>query len=259
LLSGADYPLGGDAFKTAFEADLDQTDLVVQLLSDTLGKRPRDLPQGYVLYQAGQAAARPGVKLVQWRRSNIDAQAVEDENLRLLLQGEAVTASTLESFKDQLIEWMRSPPRKVKKNPSPGGAQIFINAEKADWDAALECEQALRDLCAAVWLRPEGNPETQSIQKELESLVEDCDSLLFLNGSVESVWVSRQVRQAVKTRAKSNLPMHGALCDGPPVPKPGFHGTVPGIEPINCKTSDGQAWQFDDLRDFVRRNSGLSQ
>jgi hypothetical protein len=254
LLSGADYPLGGEAFKQAFAEDLARADLVVQLLGDTLGKRPRDLPEGYVLTQARVAASRPGVKLMQWRRSNIDPQLIDDPELRELLQGETVTASTLSAFREALIEWVRTPPPKpAAESDAPCGAQVFINAEKADLPAALACREAVSDLCASVWVPPQGDPEKASIQEEFNSLLADCDSLLFLNGDVEPVWVSKQMRQAVKTRASNRLSLRGAVCNGPPAGKPQIHGIVRGIEMLECSTPDGSGWSFEPVREFVKK------
>jgi hypothetical protein len=255
VLSGADYPLGGKEFLQAFSTDLARADLVVQLLSDTLGKRPRDLPDGYVLTQARLAMTQPGVKLMQWRRSNIDVDAIADPALHALLQGEAVTASTLPAFKEMLIEWVRAP---AHVEPSTDtGMQVFINAERADWSAAMECRQAVADLCAAVWFPPEGNPDKESIQKEFNELLIECDSLLFLNGDAETVWVSQQLRQAIKTRAANGLKLRGAVCNGPPPGKADIHGMIRGIELLDCRTSEGSGWKFEPVRDFVIKQAGM--
>lgn len=257
ILSGSDYPLGGDAFQQAFADDLARADLVVQLLSDTLGKRPRDLPEGYVVAQAKAAAQQRGVALMQWRRSNLDPQRIEDTALRTLLQGEAVMASTLSAFKDVLIEWIRKPAEEAAPD-APNGVQVFINAEKTDWEAALACREAVSDLCAAVWFPPEGSPDKASVQDEYNSLFAECDSLLFLNGDVEAMWVSKQMRQAIKTRASNRLSVQGAICNGPPAGKPAIHGVARGIEMLECRTDDGADWRFEPIRDYVKKHTGSS-
>lgn len=262
LLSGADYPLGAADFKAAFEKDLAEADLVVQLLGETLGKRPRDLPEGYVLYQARRAAAQPGICLMQWRRSDIDVRAVGDNELHDLMQGETVTASTLASFQNSLLEWVKTPPKPPAKPQDASDAplfQVFINAEKTtDWVAAMRCKDALNDLCSGVWFPPEGSRESESIQEELDDILKVCDTLLFMSGKVEAVWLGKQLRQAMKTRAKYQLPMRGVICDGPPVDKIPMHGSVRGVEPINCKTPDGNDWQFQTLHDYLSRMAAAS-
>ncbi|HEY1631411.1 MAG TPA: hypothetical protein VGF56_08845 [Rhizomicrobium sp.] len=256
------YPSGGDSFREAFEADLKQAQLVVQLLSGFPGKHPRNLTEGYVAYQANRAAQCPGVRLMQWRRSNIDVKAVEDDAHRELLQAETVTASTLSTFKDDLVKWIKSPKETDtpdSQDASLTGLQVFINAEAVDLSAAQQCRDAVADMCASVWLPPQGNPASESIQKELERLLQDCDSLLFFNGGAGSAWVSSQLRQAVKVRVSRRLAMRGAVCEGPPLEKEELHGIVNGVERVICSTPDGSRWQFEAVRNFLRKTAGGMQ
>lgn len=262
LLSAEDYPLGGDAFKQAFKADLVRADLVVQLLGETLGKRPRDLPEGYVVAQARAAAETDGVKLMQWRRSNLELSEIDDPVLRDLMQNETVMASTLVDFCSTIIEWMKLPPEKtqlVAPSEAPCGTQVFINAERVDLPAALACKEAVSDLCASVWVPPQGDPSKASIQEEFNDLLAQSDSLLFINGNVETVWVAKQMRQAIKARASSAPAVRqagiglGAVCNGPPPGKPDLHGAVRGIEILECYTPDGNDWDFQPIREYVRK------
>ena len=258
VLYGGEYSLGGDAFREAFEADVARADLVVQLLNGTPSATPRDLPEGYAAYQANRALAQPGVKLMQWRRSDLDVNTVEDEGARQLLLGENVIASTLPAFKDILVEWVRRPPPPPKTQRAALGVQIFINAEQIDLDAAIECRNALRDVCASIWLPPEGDEESQSKQKELLGLVKDCQPLLFLSGRVDTNWIARQLRWTFSRRLAEGMKMDGAVCVGPPPEKSELHGQVDGIETINCRTPDGMGWQFDTLREYLRKRAGAS-
>jgi hypothetical protein len=47
VLPEASYPLGRAEFEAALDADLARSSLFVQLLGTMIGKRPRDLPEGY--------------------------------------------------------------------------------------------------------------------------------------------------------------------------------------------------------------------
>lgn len=258
LLPGTDYPLGGDAFRKAFAEDLSRADLVVQLLGKTLGKRPRDLPEGFVLAQAQAAQDHPGATLIQWRRAGVDVAQYDDPELRDLLQGETVMASTLSAFRDALIAWIRTPPKDDTQDVSDVlcGTQIFINAEKADLPAALLCRDAVRDLCPSAWVPPQGDPEKASIQQELSSLITDSDSLLFINGQADSAWVANQMRLAWKSRASKRRTIAGAVCNGPPIGKPELHGYVKGIVPIECTAPDGVSWDFEPVLAYLKKNAG---
>ncbi len=255
LLSGADYPLGGEAFKEAFEKDLLQADLVVQLLGETLGKRPRDLPEGYVLHQARRATAQTGVKLMQWRRSDIEVDAIEDRELRALLQGEAVTAATLASFKNDLVAWIETPPKPPKGESLGSTIDIFIDANDIDFDAATRCKEALEPFFSVIMTRPEGDPEKASIREYLESLIVDSNLIVFLNGAAEEAWVGKQMLAAQKVlRGKYGRGLAGARCDGPPPGKRAFHGTIRGVAPVDCRTDDGLDWQFEALSRHLRKD-----
>ena len=69
------------AFQQALDNDLTQSTLFVQLLSGVLGKKPPDLPQGYVRLQCERARAL-GTPILQWRSPELDCATIQDADHR---------------------------------------------------------------------------------------------------------------------------------------------------------------------------------
>jgi hypothetical protein len=63
------------AFQQALDSDLAQSTLFVQLLSGVLGKKPPDLPQGYVRLQCERARALD-IPMLQWRSPELDCTTI---------------------------------------------------------------------------------------------------------------------------------------------------------------------------------------
>jgi len=80
VLPVADYPQGGKAFRGAFERDLAQANLFVQLLGRRAGRIPPDLPEGYTWYQFERARAAC-IPTMHWRQPELDTTAVNDERI----------------------------------------------------------------------------------------------------------------------------------------------------------------------------------
>ena len=107
------YPQGSADFKAAVEQDLARSDLFVQLLGRTSGRRPRDMPEGYLVaqYQLAEAAGR---KILQWRSPDLVPDDVADEAHRAFLFGEKVAAIGFESFKAQIRKLATELPPKAE-------------------------------------------------------------------------------------------------------------------------------------------------
>src|SRR5262249_22134197 len=132
VLPESDYPQGGVDFAAAFEADLGRTDLVVQLLGTFVSRKPPDLPLTYAQFQY-DVAKRRGLKILQWRRPDLELATVTHRD-KPLLEGPEVLAVGLEEFKAEVL---RLCTETKKPEPAPGGdLHVFINADRSDKDLA---------------------------------------------------------------------------------------------------------------------------
>ncbi len=236
------YPQGGADFKAAFQDDLANADLVVQLLGKRIGRMPPDLPQGYTRYQC-ELAKSSRVPLLQWRRPDIDPEACNDPAYQTILKSETVIASGFEAFKVQLLKEIRKgkePPRQVKSST------VFINADDKDMEIAKEVEREC--LCNALpAILPMTGSSSEAIRRDLEENLIDCDVLVFIYGDTTQDWIRGQLRFFNKVRPKRESPPKLlAICSGPP-PKPEIGISFPDAHVIDCPSG----WDMAPIRKLI--------
>jgi len=232
------YPQGGEAFKAAFEHDLQQAELFVQLLGRRPGRMPPDLPEGYTRFQFNRArAARMPAML--WRHPELDPAAGPDDEYKRVLSSESVVASGLEEFKRQILNWARKPQEKVCM---PRSSTVFINADDRDLGIAKEIErECLRNELTAIL--PMVGPSSEAIRRDLEESLVDCDVLVFIYGDTTQEWIRSQLRFFNKVRPNRQAkPRLMAICSGPP-PKPEIGISFPDVHLITCP--DG--WNLEPI------------
>jgi hypothetical protein len=251
ILPEMNYPQGGDAFRSAFRADLAEADGVIQLLSAIPGRAPRDLPEGYVRCQT-EEAERAGVKILQWRRSDLQLADVGDPAYRALLQRPTVMASTLPAFIKDAIEQLTAP-----EPAAPPGADgqsqcmIFVNADRGDLGPAMQCGDALAGECDVILPPEEDEEKGASVQEELNGYLAECDAMLFVQGKSGPKWVRNQLTQALKIRGLNKRRIIGAVLHGPPNGKRPINMRIRGVEELDCTSDDGAGWKFDGVHDVV--------
>lgn len=230
VLPEFDYPQGGNDFRDAFSADLDRTDLFVQLLGRAAGRMPTDMPDGYPYYQF-ETARSAGKPILSWRHPEINLNEVSNPRHRELLSGDTVMVSGLESFKSDIlrsIDGLHQVPKERRNS------LIFVGAERSDLPIAEQLSAALtkRNLPVAVPIY-EGTAE--DIQRDLEENLMDSDTILFVHGAAPATWVRSFLRRFNKLLAmRETPPSKTALIRAPP-PKLGKLGiTLPYLEVIDC-------------------------
>jgi len=226
------YPQGGSQFKASFQADLEQADLFVQLLSASAGRTPPDLPEGYTQFQHA-AVSKKGIAILQWRRPDLDTERVADAQRRELLKGETVMAVGLEAFKAEVVRLAKKPLAPPAKKAS--SSLVFVNADNNDVDIAklLHSEFSRHQFATAL---PTLEGTAEEIRADLEANLLDCDALVWVYGQTSSIWVRNQYRLFNKLQAKrSHPPRVLALYKGPPPHKAevGFH--LPALREIDCR------------------------
>ena len=142
------YPQGGADFKEAVEADLARGEVLRPAArADIASRRPRDMPEGYLVAQS-DLAAQAGVPILQWRSPDLVLDDVVDPAHRAFLAGEKVEAVGLESFKAKIVELATAPPPRPRRRPPVEGlvidAPIFINANPDDQPLAEEVFEKAR-------------------------------------------------------------------------------------------------------------------
>jgi hypothetical protein len=218
------------AFQQALDNDLTQSTLFVQLLSGVPGKKPPDLPQGYVRLQWERARAS-GLPILQWRSPELDHIIIQDADHRALLEGETVLATRLEELKLTIVQRACSPP-----TPSPSkpiNALVFVNAEAED-DALAQAvgEFLARHGVASVFPMRGGQPS--EVRKDLEHNLLYCDGVIVVYGSIPLLWVRQQLVYCLKQAFRRDQPLKVfAVYEGPPEPKPPLSVTIPNLHIVH--------------------------
>ncbi|MEM1360590.1 MAG: toll/interleukin-1 receptor domain-containing protein [Pseudomonadota bacterium] len=225
------YPQGGEEFRAAFEKDLQDADLFVQLLGRTAGRQPPDMPDGYPMYQA-DAAQAAGVERLGWRHQEIDLEQIPQEHHQSLLSAEHVIASGLEAFKSEIVERLE----KIKK-PAPeklSTSHYFIGADASDEHIASELLQAFgaRKRFAAI---PCFDDDPHERDEDIWFNLTESDAVLMMQGNAPVSWVRsflNRLRRAIALR--ETPPEFTVLVKAPPKGGASINQSFPSLEVIDC-------------------------
>ncbi|MBV9248934.1 MAG: toll/interleukin-1 receptor domain-containing protein [Acetobacteraceae bacterium] len=225
------YSLDPNAFRKAAMGDIAEADLFVQLLSEIPGKRPPDLPEGYLQLQL-QIALEMNKPVLQWRSPRINLTEIEDESHRALLDRETVQAEGIEEFKQSIkrrLDALRRPPS-TRRQPE---AFVFVDMDSVDRSLAEElCDILYRH--GAGYILQSDTPDPGEYRRELEENLSQCDGLVVVYGSTTVNWVKNALlgcRKALATRP--SLPTL-AVFEGPPAPKDRLPIKLPNMMVLNC-------------------------
>lgn len=245
VLPGDVYPQGGADFARAFTDDLERADLFVQLLGASPGRRPRDLPQGYTRFQH-EAAGLRGVRILQWRRPDLDLETVDNLEHRAFLNGQTVIATGLESFKEE-IRGLAQRPAQVPESRKSQAGFVFIDAAQQDLPVAerIRDEFGRYDLSSFM---PLSDGTSEEVRLDLEENFRECDALVLVYGETPGVWVRGQARMYSKHRSeRKTQPKGGVIFAGPPEKQSRLGISIAGLDEIYC----GDAWDMERLRPLI--------
>jgi hypothetical protein len=215
------YPNDPQGFASAVRSDLGESSLFVQLLSPVPGRKLEGTSQRRVAMQhdlAQECQTPSGEKLpiLQWRVRGLNTdREVADATHRKLLEGPKVLATDIEEFKAEVRRRLEKPPA-----PTPGKPDsdllVFVNWSESDLPlAALVKKELDRRPISYVEPIPGGQPET--IRKDLEQNLTECDTLILIFGESDPLWVRSQLLLARKMMGRRTKPLGViGVYEGPP-------------------------------------------
>jgi hypothetical protein len=226
------------AFRESVDAELAESVLFAQLLSEVPGKRPPDMPEGYVRMQLERARAA-GKPILQWHRPELDRDSVADDSHRELLGGETVLAIGLEEFKRTVRE--RAVEKPEPPAPRPLNTFVFVDMEAADRSQARAvCEVLQRH--GADYALPAMRGTPAEVRRDLEHHLVECDALIIVYGTSTAIWVREQLIQCRKVLARRERPLQAlAVFQGPPGPKDPLDVHLANMQLIDCCEGDFEA------------------
>jgi hypothetical protein len=239
------YPQGGAEFMQAFTTDLARTDLFVQLLGASAGRRPPDLAQGYTRFQY-EAAVQQKTRILQWRQPDLDPRNVASLEYRNLLSGPTVIASGLEGFKAEVLRQASLP--ETTARPSPPAGLIFIDADRKDADVArIVQDEFKRHRLSTIMPAFEGSAE--AVRADLEENLIECDALVLVYGDTTPLWVRGQLRLFNKIKSKRAAPPKIlAIYSGPPEKAGALGISIANAREIDC----GGTWAMEALQPLIQ-------
>lgn len=229
VLPETDYPQGGQQFKQRFTDDLAKVDLFVQLLGRAAGRKPPDLPEGYVQTQFSLAtkARKP---MLLWRHPELDAENIPDPVQRELLTADSVVASGLESFKSEIV---RSLEALAAPRPKTTPSLVYIGAERVDLPVARELAETLKTQEYPVVL-PTFEGSSEEIRKDLEENLMESDTVVFIHGSAPSTWIRGNLRRLHKLMSlREKPPRKVAVLTAPPPKDSEINVSLPYVQTID--------------------------
>ncbi|MGH8544568.1 MAG: toll/interleukin-1 receptor domain-containing protein [Gammaproteobacteria bacterium] len=222
------------SFREAVARDLAESELFVQLLSGIPGKRPPDLPQGYLKCQLDLADAA-GKPVVQWRNISVEMTAIEDEEHRALLEAPTVRAEPLEDFKQQIRRRVLEKP--VPPAPSRTSAFVFVDMDSSDRSMAEQVCKIL-ERRGADFALPLNTKDSGELRRDLERNLAECDALIVIYGEATAAWVRAQILECRKAFARRERRLRSlAVFEGPPEQKDSLDMKFAnmGMRIVNCR------------------------
>ncbi len=219
-----------NAFRETAQRDLAACELFVQLLSGVGGRKPPDLPQGYVKLQIGLARTA-GIPVLQWRSPALELANVEEEEHRAILDGNTVRAEAIEDFKREIRSRLLEKPA-----PEPKlSAFVFVNMETPDRPLAEEVCSVL-DAYGADYVLPVESDNPAENRRDLEQNLLTCDGVIVIYGASTVTWVRRQLLECRKILVGRERPLRAfAVIEGPPQEKDRLDLKIHNLQFINCR------------------------
>jgi hypothetical protein len=220
-----------NAFRQMVTEGLADADLFVQLLSAVAGKRPPDLPEGYVKCQL-QLAVSLGKPVLQWRSPALDMAAVHDDAQRELLDAATVRAEGIEDFKRE-IKRRLDDSRDTPRAPVATDAFVFVDMDSTDRPLAEEVCDILVRYGAGFQLP---DKDSRNFRKDLQQKLVECDALILIYSATTRSWVEGHQRELLKMLTRRPHPLRGkAFVVGPPDPGGRLSINLPGMQTIDCR------------------------
>lgn len=257
------YTLEPSSFRLHTEQDMQECRAFVQLLSGWSGKKPADLPQGYLQLQY-DCALKSGIPIFQWRNPTLDLTTIEDDDHRTLVNGDQVRAESIEEFKRAIKEYALKPPpeipARINEQPFVGSTLqnsfVFVNCTM---DKNLTEDRNLatkvgKELCRHGYsyvLSPVcGTPK--DIRNQIKKSLLNCIGIIIIYGCSTSEWVSSQVVDIFSKLSQFKKKINAfAICEGPPEEKNELTVGVPNMLLLDMKNGIDETRLNHEITKFI--------
>lgn len=252
VLPNACYHMDSNHFKECLINDLAKCEVFVQLLSKLPGKKPPDLPQGYIKFQLEYAMSANKI-IYQWRDPslNLDDIREQDPHHYALINGDNVRAEGIEDFKRAIKEFLEKP-KEVKK--SKLSAMIFLNRDVLDQPLAEKIGSFL-DKQNIAWSTPPNmdNDDPGDNRIIYEENLKECNGIIIIYGSSPASWVNHQLNEYLKIRGNNNPPRFLVIFEGPPEQKSEITMHIKNMQILNFRKGIDEKLLEEQLNIFITK------
>lgn len=242
------YAADPEKFLAAFESDLEQADVFVQILGATYSDRTDELPDGDERAQFSRAEQR-GKKILQWRDKSVAVEQIDDSAHRELVGGAQVICNDLTEFAKLVIEQAQRVHEVGRPAAAGDGPRwwALIKADKPDNVVADEVSTALASADVNCRVTRTG----KSVMEWLREV--PYDAVLIVCGACSDDWLEQRGDElmAVDLNLKDQAPVRAyyVCADDAIVP-------YRGKNVLQVKHRDPSSWQ--KLMETIRQRGGQS-
>jgi len=215
-----------EQLRQAIEADLQKATLFVQLLSQSKPFRPPGMSTPSLQYQSAQAVTH--LPILQWRDPQLDLNSLTDTDQRDFLDSTQVMATSLEEFKQYLIQ-------RLEKIEEQKQREAEINNVPKDQALADEIGDILLEKGLASALPRLGELTPAEKRKDIENNLQDCDAVIMLYDNTLDEWARAQLRLCIRSRREQSLKII-AVFNKSPTEKPPLGMKLPNLRFFDCAT-----------------------
>lgn len=202
-----------EQLRQGIEADLQQATLFVQLLSRFNPQRPPGMSTPQLQYEYAQAVK--DLPILQWRNPQLDVTTLTDSVQKDLLNSTQVMATSLEEFKQYIIQRLdkiaEQKQREAEKQQQvilsqqnsqilPG--YIFINIVPKDHALAEKIGDVLLEKGLASALPRLGKLTPAKKRNDIENNLQDCDAVIMLYDNTLEEWAREQLRLCLRIQSR---------------------------------------------------------
>jgi hypothetical protein len=213
-LSAEDLPAFGAAFKNQFIAELERSDLFIQLLSKVRSQQSAEGHNGSCAQFQYNAAVNANKPTILWREPS-DISKVQHYDRQLLELASAMSLEQLKTaIKKKLDEFSRAAKQLAEDATAPRpDPYIYITAHREDLARALELKEVADGLGAARIME-----DDRKLQDFIEQ-VPYAEAIVFLYGEAPRKFVDDWLAKYLKLKAtqfKSHPQLEGVYFAPPP-------------------------------------------
>jgi hypothetical protein len=252
VLPNSCYHLNSNQFRECLVHDLAQCEVFVQLLSGVSGKKPPDLPQGFLTLQL-ECARSANKTIYQWRDPSLNLDDIKDEdpNHYALVGGDNVRAESIEDFKRAIKDLLQKP-KEIKEIKI--STLVFVNSEVADQPLAEKIGNFL-DTHDIAWSLPpdKDNNDPGEFRTIYEENLKECNGIIIVYGSSPASWVNHQLNEYLKIRGNNNPPRFFAIFEGPPEQKSKIPIHINNMQILNFRKGIDEELLEAQLNNFIEK------